>query len=224
MSYKDVSQSMKAIAKYFKTNVAQQPKKTKLDLKSSNVSDASLAELVDSLLEMHEAAPFFLEVEELDLSYNHITDEGCKGLAQLFAANIRIKNLNVGKNMRITIEGFKALTKSMRKNSHIASLDLSLCDIQINKREEFDPIIDDVSTNCSLAKIELHGNFIDSFRFQDLLKAELDQNKMITDIIIPSIKHKEERKQQRLKKKLFERNERRKAKLPGLNINAINPT
>ena len=60
-------------------------KKTKLILKSCMLDDKSVKMLVDGIM----GDVINQEIGILDLSYNYITDKGCKDIARLFEANYK---------------------------------------------------------------------------------------------------------------------------------------
>jgi hypothetical protein len=78
------------------------------------------------------------------------------------------------------------LVKSVRKNTHIQELECSVCSIDLDLVHEWGPVLDDISQNCSLTNINLEGNNINQ-KFLNSMEDELSQNKLINDIIKPSI-------------------------------------
>lgn len=88
-------------------------------------------------------------------------------------------------NKGISAVGFKALTKCIKKNTHIDHIDLSDC--SINLMWKFEIILDDISQNCSLTQVVLDNQNI-SPEFLEKMNSELAQNKSIANIIMPTLK------------------------------------
>jgi len=91
------------------------------------LNDKSVKQLVDGIMD----DAISQEINLLDLSYNYITDKGCKEIARLFDANYKFKNLILGKNMHITAEGLTSITESIQANNSINTIDMSVCNIEM---------------------------------------------------------------------------------------------
>lgn len=172
--------------KYYKCHKSA-IRKTRLLFQECNLTDDAIMEITASLLQLKD---FYLE--ELDISSNMISDFGCKHIAALLL-NTKLKRINLSNNIMIDKDGLKELCKAMRKNNHIELMNLSNCGIDLEGPTGWQGILDDISQNCSLHTMNLDGNIINEI-FNTTVKAELEQNKHIHSIIIPSIKENQGKK------------------------------
>ena len=140
-------------------------------MKNCGLTDESIEQIVTQMIEM------LFTVDVLDLSHNKITDDGCEHLSKLLLENKQIKELNVSHNADIGRDGFRQLTKSIKKNTHLQVLSLQYCsiDLQQSCRERYEAILEDISMNCTLVTLNLQGNHI-SDKFMHILENELGQN------------------------------------------------
>ena len=76
-------------------------------------------------------------------------------------------------NADIGRDGFRQLTKSIKKNTHLQVLSLQYCSIDLQQR--YEAILEDISMNCTLVTLNLQGNHI-SDKFMHILENELGQN------------------------------------------------
>ena len=120
-------------------------------MKNCGLTDESIEQIVTQMIEM------LFTVDVLDLSHNKITDDGCKHLSKLLLENKQIKELNVSHNADIGRDGFRQLTKSIKKNTHLQVLSLQYCsiDLQQSCRERYEAILEDISMNCTLVTLNL---------------------------------------------------------------------
>jgi hypothetical protein len=126
MSYTNLQQmreeSLAAIVKYFHQSKEGNVSKDRLVLKGCNINDSLLHDLVAHLIKNSS-----LEISEIDLSLNQITEVGCAHLAAIFSTDKPIKAINLSRNCDIGNVGFKTLMRSLRKNTHLQMIDLSGC-------------------------------------------------------------------------------------------------
>ena len=73
-----------AIIKYFRHQTST-TKKTCICMRDCKIDDRTVDELITCLLDLDKC-----EIEELDLSLNHITDRGCEYLAKLVEADRKV--------------------------------------------------------------------------------------------------------------------------------------
>ncbi|XP_065897457.1 uncharacterized protein [Dysidea avara] len=69
-----------------------------------------------------------LNIKELDLSYNNITDDGVLTVCDFLKENNTLKELNMSHN-KISIEGAKKIAEVIQSNTTLQKLDISYCDI-----------------------------------------------------------------------------------------------
>ena len=84
----DISANIDAAMKYYRYN----DKKAKLILSNCKLKDEHVGRVVHNILK-HQYDSF--EIEELDLSDNYITIEGCEYLATLLMTNKKLLKLDV---------------------------------------------------------------------------------------------------------------------------------
>jgi Ran GTPase-activating protein (RanGAP) involved in mRNA processing and transport len=113
-------------------------------MRDCKVDDNLVLKLVEQLLALDS-----FEIERLDLSLNHLTDEACTHLAALLTTDKKIKELNLSENIQITNEGLKEIVKCSKQNRHLHCLQFQQCSIELG-RTGWQGILDDVQNNCSL--------------------------------------------------------------------------
>ena len=195
VSYTEVNDRIDSVVKYFKIQPQNGVKKINLILMGCNITDEVAFTLVGLLLSMEH-----FEIDMLNLSLNHISDVGCKHLQAILLADKKCKKIDLKQNIKIGTEGLKLMIKAIKKNTHINELDFSICSIDLAGSSGWSVILDDLSANCSLTSLNLEGNSVNE-KFLQLLDTELQQNKSITEIIIPSITQKAEQKKERALKR-----------------------
>lgn len=72
------------------------------------------------------------DVEELNLTRNEITNEGCKHISELIEAkHTELKLLNLSMNKKITFEGLIHCIEAANKDKILSSLKFNDCSISI---------------------------------------------------------------------------------------------
>ena len=112
------------------------------------------------------------DIDLLDLSLNHITDAGCENMKALLLADKKLKKLDLKHNIKIGNDGFKAIVKAIKKNTHVSELDFSICSIDLSGGHGWGVVLDDLAQNYTLTSLNLEGNQINE-KFLNLLDEEL---------------------------------------------------
>lgn len=188
-------EQLEAVAKYYCVLGPSGVPKARLNLSDTGLHDDDLRMLVAALVRLRGRD---LLIEELDVSRNVLGDLGCEALCGLITPDFKVKKINLSRNIHITNEGFNVIVGGARQNSQLSGLDFEVCGIELEgpSHEALrNLLLGHISANCALTSLELGGNHVPD-SFIEAVKAQLQQNKCINEIIMPSIRGKAEAKQQ----------------------------